>query len=163
MNHPKPVLLIGLGNSLYSDDGAGPRAAQRAALLVNREKVDVVESSAAGFRLLDLMAGRRAVIIVDALVTGHVCAGEIVRIDFRGSPEACGDGAAVAGEHQMSLDDLLVRGKTMGLEMPEVVEIYGIEALDLSPGERLSPPVEAALPAAAGLVARRASYWARQW
>ncbi|HOS44477.1 MAG TPA: hypothetical protein PK794_12355, partial [Armatimonadota bacterium] len=66
--HP-PILILGLGNDIISDDAAGLLVAR----MVREELAgvaDVVESSLSGLALLELLLGYARVVIVDAEGTG---------------------------------------------------------------------------------------------
>lgn len=66
-HRPKPLLILGLGNPLMSDDGVGVRAAEM--LAADPEvlrRADVVAGGADLLRYMDLFEGRRRVILIDA-------------------------------------------------------------------------------------------------
>ena len=50
-------LVLGLGNPILSDDGAGIRVAQYIRQHYHRQGVTMMEASQAGLNLLDLIAG----------------------------------------------------------------------------------------------------------
>lgn len=66
----KPTLVIGLGNSLVGDDGIGGRLAQRLGRdRALRRRADFVDGGCDLLRLADLMEGRDAVILIDAVLS----------------------------------------------------------------------------------------------
>lgn len=82
---PKPVLLVGLGNTLAGDDGVGSRVA--AALAVDPRLPAVVEVLQAGSDLLRLepqLEGRRDIVLVDALLSPLRVGTVLVRV---GTPD----------------------------------------------------------------------------
>jgi hydrogenase maturation protease len=146
MNSP-PLLVLGLGNVLLTDDGVGSAAV---AMLLERYRppasARVLDGGTLGLALLPHLEDAGAVMLVDA-VRADAPAGTIVRI--------AGDdvGPAVASRlspHQVGVADLLDGARWRG-RYPQQVVLLGIvpAAFDLAIG--LSPTVEAALP---GLVER---------
>lgn len=67
MNPGGPILLIGYGNTLRSDDGAGPRVAEAVAAL-NLPGVEVLVRDLLTPELADPIAKARLVVFVDAAV-----------------------------------------------------------------------------------------------
>jgi hydrogenase maturation protease len=69
---PAPVLVLGLGNTLLTDDGVGPALAEHLAGTEDHwnGQVEFVDGGTQGLALLGPFAGRRALIILDALTTG---------------------------------------------------------------------------------------------
>ena len=63
----RSVLVLGLGNPILTDDAVGLVVARRVrAALTPEDDIEVEEAEVAGFALLDLLAERRAAVIVDA-------------------------------------------------------------------------------------------------
>ncbi|WP_051939041.1 hypothetical protein [Phaeacidiphilus oryzae] len=62
-------------------------------------------------------------------------------------------GANAAGTHGLGLGDAAALGAALGL-MPERLVVIGVEGQDFDLGPGLSPPVAAAVPAAAGRIRR---------
>ena len=71
-------LILGVGNILLGDEGVGVRIAQA---LENRPKIlphfDVVDGGTCGMELLDEMANREHIIIIDAVLANKQ-PGEII-------------------------------------------------------------------------------------
>jgi hydrogenase maturation protease len=66
----KPILVIGLGNSLVGDDGVGGRLVERLGRdPALRDRADFVAGGCDLLRLADLVEGREAVVLIDALLT----------------------------------------------------------------------------------------------
>lgn len=137
----KPLLVLGVGNILHKDDGVGVhvihRLKKRSSIVPH---VEIVDGGTAGFDLLSIMAGRKKILIVDALNADDV-PGSIYRIPayaLKGS----GDILSLheAGVKQI-IDMLYFTG-----ENPEI-EILGIVVKDISSLEiGLSNLVEQAVP-----------------
>ncbi|MCP3960687.1 MAG: hydrogenase maturation protease [bacterium] len=140
----RPNLVVGLGNEIAGDDGVGIRAARwLERLLAGREDVEVVALPWAGFALLDMLAGRRRVAIVDCLVSGRHAPGTIVRLDesdFRGS-------VRLVSFHDIDFATVLAFGRRMALPMPAEIAIWAVEGGTVDTfAEGLSAPVDAAVP-----------------
>ena len=73
---PAPILVLGIGNELLGDDGTGITAARRLARLLPPE-VDLLDGGTLGLLLTPLIAGRDAVLVLDAVAPSH------------GEPAAC--------------------------------------------------------------------------
>ena len=77
-----PLVIVGLGNEIASDDGVGLHAATAlASELGDRGDVEVVALPWAGFALLDVLRGRRCAVLIDGLTTGTHAPGSVVRLD----------------------------------------------------------------------------------
>ncbi len=125
---PAPYLVLGIGNLLLRDEGVG---------------VHVIDGGTAGADLVDLIAGRRKVVIVDAVDAG-VPPGTILRL--RASDLLPADGGMMS-LHQLGLVESLGMAAQLGCEAEETL-IVGIQPREISPGLELSDDLAAAMPAA---------------
>jgi len=137
------TVIIGLGNPVLSDDSVGLRvAAELGRRLRGQSGFTTVELYAGGMWLMESMAGHTRAVIIDAMVSGGA-AGSIYRLgleDLR--PARTADSA-----HDTSLRLALELGRAAGLELPQDVRIWAVEAGDVeSFSERLTPAVERAIP-----------------
>ncbi|MGE5675529.1 MAG: hydrogenase maturation protease [Mycobacterium leprae] len=139
-----PVLVLGLGNTLFTDDAAGILAVRAAEARWQGGGVDFDEAMAGGLELLDRISGYQAVLVVDAAVTGERAPGEVYLIDLASLP------AGLAGDaHGADLGTALVTGRRLSVPLPKRLELLAIEAGDInSLGETLTRPVAAAIPTA---------------
>jgi hydrogenase maturation protease len=134
--------IIGLGNTLLSDDGVGIYAARelrkRLAAAGLADTVDVVETETAGFGLMELLTGWDRVILIDSIQFDHVEPGTVVHID----PQDLRTSLRLRSVHEIDLPTVLALGRKLGLPMPDQVEIVAIQSQDaLTLGERLTPAV----------------------
>lgn len=141
-----PILVLALGNPLLSDDGVGPAILEQFAHSSDRwsSEVEFVDGGTQGLALLGHLAGRRAVIIVDALQTGSP-PGTVHRLtlnDFR----EISPGRATSG-HEGNAGELLAAAQLLG-ELPDRLFVVGIEPEKIATGLGLSQAVQQALPAA---------------
>jgi hydrogenase maturation protease len=139
----KPLLILCLGNEILSDDGFGPEVAKR---LVESgdfaDQAEVIFAPLAGFQLLEHLAGRHKVLIVDTIITGKVEAGTIKLYPagvFTPSQH-------LNSSHQINLPTALELGRQMGMEMPQVIDVLTVEAQDVTTlCEELTPEVRLAV------------------
>jgi len=145
--------IIGLGNSILSDDGVGIYAAReigrRLADAGLQAGVDVQESEVAGFALMELMAGWKRIILIDSIQFDGLEPGTVVRID----PDDLRTSYRIRSVHDIDLPTALELGRRMGLAMPSRLLIFGIQAEDpLTLGESLTDAAARGMNAAVDLV-----------
>jgi hydrogenase maturation protease len=141
-----PALVIGLGNVLLRDDGAGIRAVEALRDLAERDQTmppdtRFVDGGTLGLDLLRTVEGARSLLLLDAvdldLAPGTVT---VLRGDAIVAAGGRWGGAAEGG-----VGELLAVARLMGW-LPEPVALVGIQVADVGFGMGLSEPVEAALP-----------------
>lgn len=145
--HPKsaanaPNVVVGLGNDIAGDDGAGIEVTQiLGRQLANRADIDVIALPWAGFALLDVLRGRKRAALVDCLTTGNYPPGTIVPID---ETDLAGS-VRLNSFHDISYPTVMALGRRLGWDMPDTIAIWGIEAASSGKfTEELSPVVAAA-------------------
>lgn len=140
-----PALIVGVGNRLRRDDGAGPAVADalRARLdaLIEAGCVEVVEEWGEGARLIELMRGRNAVLIADMASTDSP-PGTLHEFD------AC-DGVIPSdllcySTHRFGVAEAAEVARNLGL-LPGTLMVYAIEGADIGHGEGLTAEVETAV------------------
>jgi hydrogenase maturation protease len=125
----KPTTVIGLGNELLSDDGAGIRVLREVKKRLNDgHDIAFEELSLGGLELLDYVIGYERCIIVDAVVTGAHPAGTLLRFLQTGDSAP----VAISSSHQIDLAQVLALATLLGANIPDTVTVYGIEAQDVS-------------------------------
>lgn len=138
----RATLVIGLGNPLRGDDGVGVRVAQTLAAQALPPHVEVVDGGTQGLGLVNLMEGRRRVILVDAADVGRA-PGNFVRFT---PDEARLPGAEThLSVHAGGLRDALLLAQALKV-LPDEVVIFGVQPAHLEWDSALSPQVEATLP-----------------
>ena len=151
------MLILGFGNTLRRDDGAGAVAARRLAADARFAGDDVEVREC--YQLLPEMALDLAeatlVVFVDADARGLPGSIEVHAIDPQTAARDDADarGEPGASSHHVGGGELVALAATLTGRAPMAVAI-GIGVADLELGEGLSPPVEAALPTVADIVAR---------
>jgi hydrogenase maturation protease len=137
------TLVLGLGNSILSDDGVGIRVTHEVANQLNSPQVTVAETSGAGLSLLDSIVGYDKVIIIDAVQTEKGQAGQIYRM----GPEDFSLTKHFSSPHQINLVTALELGKMLDLAMPQKITVFAVEAKDITSfSEKCTPEVEQAIP-----------------
>ena len=145
------TLILGLGNPILSDDGVGPAVAQALEGKIDPKIANIVEAGIGGLDLLDLFAGYKRVIIIDAIKTEGGRAGQIHRLDV----ETLSDTRHTASPHDINLATALELGKKLAMKMPARIDIYGIEVEDTdSFSESCTPAVAAAIPKCVEMILR---------
>ena len=149
--------IIGFGNTILRDDGAGIYAVREVGRRLkesgDRAPPDIVESEAAGFALLELMAGWERVILVDSIQFDNLKAGTVIRID----PNDLRTSLKLRSIHEIDLPTALEVGRRLGFAMPRDVVVIGIQAEDARTfGESLSPAVALGMNEAVELILQAA-------
>ena len=133
----RDVLILGIGNILLRDEGIGVHAVRR---LTERfempDGVAVVDGGTSGLDLLDMIAGRDHLIIVDAVAHGGP-PGSMIRLAGDEIPAFL---QTKISPHQLGLSDLLAVLKLTD-EAPQTVALIGMQPDDLSLGLDLSRPL----------------------
>lgn len=140
------TLVLGIGNTLLGDDGAGVLVVRQAAALIDNPDICFQETGAAGLNLLDLILGFDRLIVVDAVLTDEGRTGQVFQI----SPEMMDPSHDAISAHSCGLNAALaLAGKMPQAHIPRYVRIIGIGILPVEIiTESLSPEVEAVLPQA---------------
>jgi len=138
---PRDVVVIGVGNDLRGDDGAGLEAARRV-----REcepppsiKVRLHEGEAVG--LLELWDGADAAVVVDTVRSGAP-PGTIHRLDATHEPLP--SLARRASSHTIGVGEAIELARVLGT-LPSGLLVYGVEGIQFETGTGLSDEVAAAL------------------
>ena len=144
------TLVLGLGKPILSDDSVGFRVVQQLEARFDKPDLTLVESSASGLGLLDLITGYDKVIIIDAIKTQGGEAGKIYRL----GAENLGAIRHSASPHDINLATALELGKKLGAALPQQIIIFAIEVVEVTTfSEKCTPEVEKAIPLAASMVA----------
>jgi hydrogenase maturation protease len=135
-------LVIGAGNAFRRDDGAGLAAATR---LRNRGAghVRVLIRTGDLASLIDDWHDTDAVVIIDATAAGS-SPGTIRRYDAHQRPVPAV--FSRSSTHSFGVAEAIELSRALG-RLPARVVVFGIEGRDFSPGEGLSPEVDAAVDA----------------
>lgn len=140
------TLVIGLGNPILTDDGAGIYAARMVERALPPDSgVEVVELAVGGLGLMEAMVGYDRVIVIDAIWSPEGPTGQVLSFDAGCLPETMNSASA----HDVDLPTALRVGRKLGAALPDdsAIQIVGVGAREvLTFGEAPTRPVAAALP-----------------
>jgi hydrogenase maturation protease len=148
-NPDGPIVVLGIGNVLLRDEGAGVHVVRALQSLADTGDVELppgtslLDGGTLGLDLLPLISDARAVLLVDAIDGGRAPgAVEVTRGDaLREAP------AGHILPHPVGVGDLLASARLMGA-LPEAVALVGIQPSEIAIGLELTEVVRAAVPAA---------------
>jgi len=140
-----PVLVLGLGNVLLGDDGVGPALLQAVqTMYAGVSAVECIDGGTLGMALLGYLAGREALIILDAFACGED-AGTVSVLE---GAELLGCGVTrSATAHEGNAGELLAAAQLLD-ELPARIFLVGIEPERVRTEIGLSESVASAIPAA---------------
>lgn len=133
----KAVLLLGIGNILLGDEGAGCRIIEE---LERRflfpENVILMDGGTAGMELLTPIGDADCLIIIDAFYGGYP-PGTVVRIEGQDVPAFF---LSRVSPHQIGISDVLAAARLSDQLTAEIM-LFGIEPESMELGLNLSEPV----------------------
>lgn len=134
------ILLLGIGNVLLTDEGAGVHTVNRMRDAGLPGYVETVDGGTAGPGLAYLLGKASKLVIVDCLDAGAE-PGSIFRI----SPDDILDNKeSKMSFHELGLAEVLTMAQSLG-QLPETV-IFGIQPQSIDWGFGLSPVIEQKIP-----------------
>lgn len=142
-----PTLVLGVGNILLGDEGAGVRVIEEIRKHELPEDVEVVDGGTLQLVLIDIIRGRKKVIVVDA-VNGGEPPGSIYRFEAGDLQEAS---QQIGTVHDLGVVEAVFFLDLMQ-ELPADFVFYGVEPQSFEPSLELTPDVAAALPRLTELV-----------
>ncbi len=138
------ILVLGLGNSLRGDDGAGPAVVAALSHMDLPPQLELIDGGTPGLETVLLFEGYERVIIVDAAEMG-LEAGEWRRFTPDTAEIKSNEHKLEGTLHAAGLAEALALAEALGM-LPEKVVIYGIQPKQLDWSEGLTAPLQAALP-----------------
>ncbi|HXE97148.1 MAG TPA: HyaD/HybD family hydrogenase maturation endopeptidase [Dongiaceae bacterium] len=149
------VLVLGIGNLVMSDDGAGVRVVQKLQHEYRfPDTVEIMDGGTLGLDLLPKLEGIDRLIVVDAVETGGE-PGTCVRLAGEELPIAL---ATKVSPHQMGLKDLLAVAELMGHKPREMV-LIGVQPGSIDMDTELTAAVEAKVDELVGMVLKELDQW----
>jgi hydrogenase maturation protease len=150
------TLILGIGNTLLGDEGAGVHAARRVAVLARgRPDVALLDGGTLGFSLLPAIEDYGRLIVLDAARVGGApgtvkCFESAAMDEFLGKPRR--------SVHEVGLCDLLDMARLAG-RMPACRALIGIEPEFVDWSDSPSNAVATALDGAATLALELVDRW----
>ncbi|MFB6467289.1 HyaD/HybD family hydrogenase maturation endopeptidase [Cytobacillus sp. Hz8] len=138
----KNIKIIGIGNTLYSDEGVGvhliPYLEEALADFTN---VEIIEGATDGMKLLEPVEEADYLIVIDAINAGKP-AGELMMIRNGEIPKYYGVKMSV---HQIGFQEVLLAAD-LREKLPKEMIMFGIQPASLDMGLELSDIVKTKLP-----------------
>ncbi|MGC8874809.1 MAG: hydrogenase maturation protease [Chloroflexia bacterium] len=145
-----PVLILGLGNPWWRDDGVGPAAVEALGRHPLPPGVELLDGGTGGLALLDCIAGREHLLVIDAADLEEA-PGTVRRILLEEAVLQRNDGTL--SFHQAGLAEVLDLARRLDLA-PRNVYLFVVQPARLEPGQGLSVEVQAGLAELLDLVCR---------
>lgn len=151
---PRPILVLGLGNDLLTDDAVGIRVAEKLRDAFPRQ-VEVSSTSQFGLALLDELQGREKVLLIDSYVPEEHGRPAIQEWDLDGM-----GGAFAVSPHFFGLAEIREVMRALEMGFPREVRILAVPVLDTTTfSTEMTPQAAARVDEAA----RRAETIVRAW
>ncbi len=122
----KDTLILGLGNTLLSDDGVGIYMARELSLRLKDDSIDYIECNCSGIDLLELIEGYTNLIVLDSIKSKEVEVGEAFELDF----DSLLTTARLSNTHGINFATMIELGKQSNISIPENIKIFVIEVED---------------------------------
>ncbi len=130
------TLIIGYGNALRGDDGAGYMVAELLRERIQDPEIEILSQQQLVPELMEAISHAAHVIFIDASVSGR--AGKVTRIVLRPAP------ACAHFTHHATPEALLAGAQSLYGHTPEAT-LYTIPGRFFETGEELSPSVRRAV------------------
>ncbi len=143
------ILIMGVGNILLSDEGVGVHIIEAMEGRKLPDNVELFDGGTASVDLLNSLANRDKVIIIDAVKVGNE-PGTLYRFT---PDDITVQRQDLTSLHQVGLLETLTMARYLGCA-PRQVIIFGVEPMKVSWGLELSPEVARVVPRVVELVLR---------
>ena len=151
----KKIAVVGVGNSLLTDDGAGIHAVERIADDELDDDVFCLDGGTVGLALLDRISNLDGLIVLDAMKLG-LCPGTVTVLEGEAMDSHLRNQRGSV--HEVGLSDLL-DALRLRSDLPARRALIGIEPEDLGWGTWPTPAVAASLPEAADAARKLLRRW----
>jgi hydrogenase maturation protease len=149
------VTVIGIGNTLYTDEGVGIHILPLLyEALAEDSDVEIIEGSTDGIRLLGPVEDTDQLILLDSINGGRP-PGSIYTVEQEDIPAYCNVKMSV---HQLGFQEVLFAARIRE-RLPSRMVLFGIQPASLEFGIGLSDTVQQQLPVLAELVCRQIRLW----
>ena len=150
-----PILVLGLGNLLMTDDALGGRVIETLERKFEfPEQVALIDGGTLGLDLLPRLEGIDKLLVIDALEMDAE-PGTVFRLVGDEVPRAFASKLSV---HQMGLQDLLAVAELQG-HLPEELIIWGAQVASIEMGTQLSEAMAPALEQIVAAVVQELAGW----
>jgi hydrogenase maturation protease len=147
ISHTMKTVIIGMGNTIMSDDGVGILVARiLKERLADNPEIEVHETPLAGMNLITMLEGFETAFVIDAIETTNPVPGVLHKFDLSELAATM----HVTSPHGTNLYTAVELGRRCGLQMPQTVTIFAIEIENATIfSSECSPAVECRIPAIA--------------
>jgi hydrogenase maturation protease len=144
------ILVLGLGNELYGDDGVGIHVVRELRKEFESAKkkrskprnIDFEECSLSGLALLEVIVGYDTLVIVDTIKKANPSTGRIHLLEEKDLRYIPGP-----SPHYISVPQTLEIGRKLQLKVPSRVKVVAVEAKNMyNLGEGLTEEMKKAVP-----------------
>lgn len=154
----KNIKIIGIGNTLYSDEGVGVHIIPYLDnALLKVPNLEIVEGTTDGIKLLEPVEDADYLIIVDAINAGKK-PGTIITIKDEEIPKYYGIKMSI---HQVGFQEVL-SAAMFRERLPEKMIMYGIQPESLELGLELSETVTKQLPKLVDIILQQVKTWSEE-
>lgn len=150
------VLVLGIGNSLLTDDGAGVQAIAQLRAAPADAPMELVDGGTLNFTLLQYLEDNQAVIVIDAAELD--AAPGTVRVFEGEEMDRVVAGGRRNSVHEAGLADIFGIARLRDC-LPERRALITVQPAHVGWGESLSPAVQQALPGICEQARRLAARW----
>jgi hydrogenase maturation protease len=149
------TVVLGLGNILSTDEGAGVAALDLVrAALTRSPAIEVLDGGTLGLSLLPIVEDCSHLLILDAVQAGQA-PGTVVELARDEIPLYSG---VKLSEHQVSFQEVLGLAAMRG-KLPPNLHLIGVQPESLAPGVGLTPTVQSTLPTLAARALAVLALW----
>lgn len=129
------ILILGLGNEVLRDEALGLKIVDDLKHLSGIPGLEYAKAVKGGLEILDYLKNYRELVIIDTISTKTGRPGDI----YYFTPENYRETLHLSSNHDTSFLTTLRTGETLGLNIPEKIDIIAIEIIcDLQLGQQLS-------------------------
>lgn len=135
------VIVLGVGNVLLSDEGAGVHAVQKLKERISHPEIEIIDGGTLGLDLLPYFERAEKLVIIDC-ARGGGKPGSIYRFGIESLKRE--RHSLKLSLHDFNLVDVINLAEALNVKLPEMV-FYGIEPKSFDVGEKPTYEVEQAI------------------
>lgn len=141
--NPPPILALGIGNLLNSDEGVGVHAvrALQEHSIFDDPNIQILDGGTLGLNLLSWVEACDCLLLLDCVDAGEP-GGTLIELTKDQIPLYAG---LKLSQHQTTFQEVLGLAAVRG-SLPDRLHMIGIQPVSLEIGTQLSPEVDAVLP-----------------
>ncbi|HWQ77035.1 MAG TPA: HyaD/HybD family hydrogenase maturation endopeptidase [Syntrophomonas sp.] len=148
------IVILGLGNPLFQDEGVGIHMINRLMQGQMNEAIELVDGGTGGMALLNVVEDTDLLLVIDA-VDGDYPPGTVCKLSGRDIP------MLVSGRmsaHQISFQETLALAGLRG-KLPGQMVLLGVQPQSMDWGTELSPPVAGILSELDAMINEQIGIW----